>query len=449
MWPDPCPEGEISEENTVSDQDIIAVFTDTLTDPSYVNDDPWSGRPHIPLNIEITQKSYAWNETITEDFIIIEYNVKNIGDQTLEQVWIGFYIDGDVMYHGQTTGFEDDICGFLPAMDRPYGDCTFRDSLNIAWIADNNGLDDVNPAPGDSLDFPAATGLCVLRTPSDSLKTNFNWWISNGNPTLDWGPRQDEYPFRDFGGFLGTPEGDENKHYILSHEEIDYDQLFAAVDHTAEGWLPPHEYLALNFADGYDTRYLLSFGPFEIEPDEALPFYIAYIAGDNFHTDPDAFDNLFDPMAPEAFYNQLNFDDLANNAIAAKWTFDNPGVDTDGDGYRGKYRLCVHDSALVYDTIQYDPLITDTVWVYTDVDTIFYEGDGVPDLIPFIVCGDVDLDGFVGLLDITALISYLYYDGPEPPGLFLADVDNSGTVNLLDIVYLIQYLYYNGPAPSC
>ncbi|MFQ5453922.1 MAG: hypothetical protein ACE5D6_07015, partial [Candidatus Zixiibacteriota bacterium] len=48
--------------------------------------------------------------------------------------------------------------------------------------------------------------------------------------------------------------------------------------------------------------------------------------------------------------------------------YDNPGVDTDGDGYYGKFRI-----------ICYDSTITDSGVIYNLCDTTYYEGDGVPD----------------------------------------------------------------------
>ena len=93
-----------------------------------------------------------------------------------------------------------------------------------------------------------------------------------------FGPRKAgsaEDPFRDFGGYLGTPMGDRNKYYIMSHPEIDYDQLFSAVDQTVDGWLSPGP-IADDFADGFDTKYLLSFGPFNIQPGEEFPIVFAY-----------------------------------------------------------------------------------------------------------------------------------------------------------------------------
>jgi len=65
------------------------------------------------------------------------------------------------------------------------------------------------------------------------------------------------------------------------------------------------------------------------------------------------------------------------------------------------------------------------------------------------ICGDIDVSGFINLLDITYLIDYLYKGGPEPANINMADVNHSGSVNILDAVYLINYLYKGGPAPAC
>lgn len=396
MWPDPGEfpppaggamiERSISNANdleAISEQDFVAVYTDTVTDPAWVGADARDGRPHIPLNVEVTQRTYAWSYSYAEDFILFDYSIKNIGRKTLEKVYMGIYVDADVRRPNQNTGFDDDICGFKPTIPSPQG-CNFIDTVNIAYIADNNGKDDDGTAATEGCDFPSVTGVRVVRTPSDSLKYSFNWWISNGNAALDWGPRRlgtPDDPYRDFGGFLGTPEGDKNKYYIMRHEEFDYDQLFAAIDHTADGWFPRDPTQAFNFADGYDTRYLFSFGPFEIDPGEVLPISFCYVAGEDFHTEPcDAFEDMpFNANDPQPYYDTLDFDDFGLNAVWASWIYDNPGVDTDGDGYAGKFRVCAYDSMLAYDTVQLDPLIVDTFWMPTLADTFNYEGDGVPD----------------------------------------------------------------------
>jgi hypothetical protein len=128
-----------------------------------------------------------------------------------------------------------------------------------------------------------------------------------------------------------------------------------AIDHSLEGFLPPPS-LADVYAQGYDCRYLLSFGPFDLEPGQSLPVTFSWVGGEDFHRNPTDFARLFDPDNPNVYQEQLDFSKLALNARWSSWVYDNPGVDTDGDGLRGKFRLSADSS-----------------------DTIWYEGDGVPD----------------------------------------------------------------------
>lgn len=402
--------GEIMRQRSISDpqspefalakseQDIIAVYYDTLTQG--LDQDPIDSRPHRPLNIKIEQTSYSWSYSYAEDFVLFDYRITNIhGRNILENVYMGIYVDGDVGHIStrSTDGFLDDICGFkldVEQLNFRNSECSFRDTIRIAWISDNDGDNSAQPATADklqydqSLDPVAVTGTRVVRTPSDSLKFSFNWWISSGNASTDFGPRKagvEGDPFRDFGGFLGTPEGDKNKYYIMSHEEFDYDQLYSATDQSDAGWLPPGQQ-GQDFANGFDTRYLLSFGPFTIFPGETLPITFAYVAGDNFHTNPQNMNDLFNPFQPDAYYNSLDFSDFGVNAQWASWIYDNPGVDSDTDGYFGKFRLCADSSTLdtAFDTFYNDDsTIIDSIVMgetfFAVADTLFYEGDGVPD----------------------------------------------------------------------
>jgi len=371
-------------DDAISEQDFICTFTDTFTDPGLTGVDDFDNRPHIPLNVAVKQSSYAWSYDYSEDFILFDYQITNIGAFPIKSLYLAVYIDGDV-YHksNESSGYDDDICGFRRTVAMPPGYGITEDTVNIAWIADNDG----DPTTDGSWAYTSpvgVTGTRVVRTPNDSLQYAFNWWISNGNAAQDFGPRlagSDTDPFYSFGTHLGTPTGDKNKYYIMSHNEFDYDQLFTAVNHESEGYLPPPKpEQARTFADGYDTRYLLSFGPFDVDPGDTLPVTLAYLAGDDFHVDPDDFKDYFDPFTPEVFYSKLSFDDFGTNARWASWVYDNPGVDSDGpdidlDGDptndSGKFNW-------VYtwtDTTATDP--SDSFIV--DSEKVYYAGDGIPD----------------------------------------------------------------------
>jgi hypothetical protein len=371
MYPDDVPLGYLIHRsinnpitpNAISEDDIIAEYFDTLTGGNA--QDEIDGYFHRPLNIRVTQNSYAWSYPHADDFVLFDMHIKNIGNDELQEVYIGIYVDGDVGAEpiDANWGYSDDICGFLRAVPIQHGSCTFMDTVNLAWLADNNG----DPYSGvyEAQSVPHVTATSLLRTPSPETNISFNWWLSNGNAALDFGPRERAYtgaweePFRDFTtGGLGTPSGDRNKYYIMRNREFDYDQIWtAAIGPDDPLWLYPPQSQALNFSDGYDTRYLLSFGPFDISPGQSLPLSFAYVAGENLHTDPGNLqNNLHDSYDPATFYSNLNFSDLVNNRRWASWVYDTPGYDTDGDGYAGKMRCCNWPD-----------------------DCEFYEGDGVPD----------------------------------------------------------------------
>ncbi len=361
----------------VSEEDYIARYTDTVEIVSFTN-------RHKPLGIEVNQRSYAWSYAYAEDFILFDYSIKNITFDRLNNVYMGIWVDADVYWGdgGHNAGWADDICGFVETIPRREGGCEFEDTINIAWNADNDG--DPEGSVFGERSVRHATGTRIIRTPADEPHISFNWWVGNYIPAYDFGPREKPFvgllkeDFRDFGtGGLGTPVGDANKYYILRNREFDYDQIYTATISAEDSiWLLPPQQLAADWANGFDNRYLLSFGPFDLDPGEQVPLSFAYVAGENLHLDPENIENL--PLRPATYYGNLDFSDLGLNATWAEKVYDNPGVDTDGDGWAGKVRICCDDSlAFSLDNIadtasipEYDPATCDLIW---------YQGDGVPD----------------------------------------------------------------------
>jgi hypothetical protein len=279
--------------------------------------------------------------------------------------------------------------------------------VNIAWAADNNGHGISAEKVWTQFSPRSVIGMKVLHTPNPNLQISYNWWISStmGYPK-DWGPwkasNQSVWasmnPYGSGNVFpdniLGTPGGDFSKYFIMSNGEIDYDQIFACVwssTHPEEGWLPPNPE-CLDHANGYDTRFLFSFGPFtQIAPGYSLKFAVAYVIGETLHVDP--LNLVHDPNMshPDNYYAKLYFGDLVKNALMAE-------------------------------RIYYDSLYT---------------------FIP----GDANADGVVDIVDLAYLISYLYMGGNRPLPLRAADMNMDCEVNLEDVVYLINYIYRGGPPP--
>jgi hypothetical protein len=65
------------------------------------------------------------------------------------------------------------------------------------------------------------------------------------------------------------------------------------------------------------------------------------------------------------------------------------------------------------------------------------------------ICGDVNDDTKINLLDVSYIIASLYRGGPKPDPIQSADVNGDGKMNLLDVSYIINFLYRHGPVPNC
>jgi hypothetical protein len=422
LWPDSFPQGAIIERSTIpeapcyspdaiSQQDIIAVYTDTSADIplSPQKQDPWDNRKHFPLDVRITQKSYSWNILGFDKFVIAEYIIENIGNYLLSQMYIGFYVDADIMHIDEVPyspyACLDDITGFLHVYE--------GDTVNITWMADNDGHGDQDG--GEYANYftdkspRSVIGMKLLHTPNPELQISYNWWISNmAGPPRDWGPWLAENqqlwetinPYGSGGyfpdGVLGTPGGDVSKYFLMSNGEIDYDQIYSCFwpdSHPEEGWLPINEAMCEDLANGWDTRLLFSFGPFDqILPGESLSFAVAFVIGETLHVDP--LNLAQDPQLtdPDRFYANLNFSSLVQNASIAQELYD---------------------------------------------DNFFA-------FLP----GDVTGDEKVNIADAVYLINYVFINGNPPSPLKAGDVNRDCVVDIEDVVYLINYLFLNGPPPQ-
>jgi len=357
-------------DSAVSEQDFITAFADTCYDPIVCPNDPFDGQLK-PIGLKVTQKSYAWSYDYAQDFVLFDYLVENINVKKLNNVYLALYLDPDVYSLSEDPGgFNDDVSGFLNSVPSFRCRDQFQDTINVAWVADNNGLSNCVSCRDNqigvflpNLSPTGITGTRVVKAPGN-LQFSFNWWNSQGDkPSLDWGPWKLQNLLRrpqKFGeGVLGTPGGNASKYFMMSNGEFDYDQLSAALPIWSDsGWIPCPQGLCEDVADGYDTRYVLSFGPFNINPGQTLPLTLTYVAGADFHVSPSDWGNYVgkftDPQAFQTYMASKDVSDFATNARWAGWVYDNPGVDTDSDGYKGKSRIC-------------------------EGETVYYEGDGIPD----------------------------------------------------------------------
>jgi hypothetical protein len=394
MNPEEFPFGAISarssikgskfyDKNAVSHQDLMTVYTDTIVSKVNLSDihpdiyDYLDLRLHKPLYIEVTQNSYAWSHEYTEDLVLFEMSIKNIGEKTIEDFSCGISLEPFVGYKNLTAAFpEDDFVGFLKSFTS-VDDCRSVDTLNLVWLADNDGdpsnggFTDQLVMDSNGIEYKSATdaiGALFISIP-DNPNVYFNWWTYN---YFDFGPMA-RGNYRNFQtGFLGEPKGDRNKFFVMGNGETDYDPAYAKqIDQFNQTWLyPDQEWVAQYGKGGLGFNSLLSFQDGFLTPGGSIPIVFAIVMAENFHTDPNNLQYL--PDRPDRYYANLDFSDFARNAKIAKWIYDNPGVDTDKDGYAGEFTVCVIDSQLD----------NDSNWIPSAAETTYYKGDGVPDWKP-------------------------------------------------------------------
>ncbi|RKX20926.1 MAG: hypothetical protein DRP35_05260, partial [Candidatus Zixiibacteriota bacterium] len=378
------------QEGALSEQDYTAVFNDTLHKLSY---DYLTYSFHKPLKIEIIQKTHSWSYPYTEDFVIFDVNVRNIGDNILKDFYLGLSVQPSVSLYIKAPRALDEIAGFLKDHDS-YEGCGYKDTLNMVWFADNDGdpfngefinqtvwiedgfIVEGNNVTPNSEPFKSVPHVVGIRFIDNKIKLediSFNWWINWYYEKF--GPRRiNENLPHAIKSLVNTAYGDKTKYHLLSNKEIDYDVSdIGLIRHMNSIWQTPTDQEISLFGKGAlgnqswrKGDFVFSRGPYNIPPNTSMDFVFAVIAGENLHRAPYNINNL--PDDPLAFKANLDFSDLARNSMWAAWIYDNPGVDTDGDGYFGKYRIC-----------NFDSIQTDSGWTITLAETTFYEGDGIPD----------------------------------------------------------------------
>ncbi len=388
LVPDESPFGDIVYRTTVdtknpyfneaiSQQDFIVHLTDTLRTQTR---DPVTLRFNKRLGMNVTYRSYAWSYRYAEDFIIIDMTVTNTTQKMWQGVYVGWFGDIFAGVPNVSDGSYDDMVGFRETYSSPLT-CNFLDTVNIMWAADNNG-GPINgsfaqnsyyiPNVGWSISPTGVAGIKFLTQFQSQQRLQFNWFGSKFTPPqFELFNPQERSSFRDFKAdnpFPGWPVGNRNGYHAMSNGEIDFDQAYTAyIDRNNPTWTYQYGHAIDSVAMGAHSSEMLTYGPFTVEPGASIDFAFAIVMGENFHHDPHNFENNM-PHNPRTYLDNLDFSDLVKNATWAQWIYDNPGVDTDGDGYFGESRICVTDSSFV-----------DGAWIPVASDTQWYRGDGIPD----------------------------------------------------------------------
>lgn len=270
-----CLSENVYDPLATAEEQFSMMYTDKLVQRTpYTGMDDYDERDHIPLGIEVRQKSYSWSYDYAKKFIIIDYTLynRNTENKDIYDFFMGMHVDCDI---GMTYGewiydHSDDIGGFIQKWDNYIDPATGEQKtvdMNMAWAADNDGRNYTGtnfytatgePGAGSPLDGATAiAAIKVLRNPNPNLRYSFNMYAPNSeDESIDWGPRWKtglhsdwQYDLTSFqkgyddtnhdsltvsgnegfdplygGRTEGRPVGDRGKYMVMSNDEFDYSE---------------------------------------------------------------------------------------------------------------------------------------------------------------------------------------------------------------------------------
>jgi len=221
------------------DEDFAAI-SDQMFSRWYTDDSPIATQiypQHRPLHLMVRENSYQWEDDDFDDFVGFDYEITNVGSSLLRNVYVGWFVDGDVGNRNRADYWQDDASAFrrIPVRCTEYGPV----SLDYAYTYD---------ADGDEGQAPGYFGIVVLDHPTD--------------PTGIDAPRHvgvSTYANRNASSAYengGDATNDFERYELMSSETIERDSSV------------PRDY-----------RMLVSVGPFrEFAPGQTMRFSMALVA---------------------------------------------------------------------------------------------------------------------------------------------------------------------------
>lgn len=241
-------DAQFFDPDAISHQDFIANFADTNTVV------PGTGIPipnHNPLGIAVHLETYAWNFPFADAFVIFNYTITNVGDDTLKNVYVGLW--GDLVVRNTNI---------LP----PRVGAPFYQDVGVGYF-DNDTTKMVYAFEYDGSQYTQAdsyVSLVLLGAEAQSTDTSYsgaaipNWWLFSG--------------------------GTENWEIAPSTEAARYQRMQQS--------LSENEYQSLRSGLPGNFMSLISSGPFTtIDPDSSINVVFAIVCGKKFGTRLPRFDD--------------------------------------------------------------------------------------------------------------------------------------------------------------
>ncbi|MBD3178643.1 MAG: hypothetical protein GF417_03050 [Candidatus Latescibacteria bacterium] len=230
-------DGKIDEDFAgISNQMFACWYTDDQENATSTYPD------HSPLGLYVHQESYQWEDEEFFDFVGIDYQIIHYsGTSSLDNVYVGFFADGDVGHRDTEKYAQDDAtCFYRGVQCTMKGDVIWPVEVSVAYTFDKDG---------DGGEAPGYLGIVFLGHKIDPLGIT----APSGVGLTSYQNFSGDQPFE----YGGDPSNDSERYILMSFDGYDRCQDV------------PRDY-----------RMMMATGPFdELMPGDTLTLQVAVAIG--------------------------------------------------------------------------------------------------------------------------------------------------------------------------
>ncbi|MCB9231387.1 MAG: hypothetical protein H6581_06985 [Bacteroidia bacterium] len=178
------------DPEAVSHQDFVTYFADSgLKVPGTNTQIGIQSDPHVPLNLGVDFQAYNWNFAFADYFVIFNLHVTNIGPNSLNDLYLGYWADLVVR---NTNLPSAQPVGVGSAFYNKGGN-GYLDSLYLAYEFDAAGEPEFTRSYGGIMFLGAENNVKFFHPRVDtSFKCNYNTWqFQNSTSPIYFSPNDD------------------------------------------------------------------------------------------------------------------------------------------------------------------------------------------------------------------------------------------------------------------
>jgi len=196
---------------------------------------------HRPLGLKVVQRAAAWGDDQYKNIVALDYEITNVGINTIKDMYLGFFVDCDIQARGDGSNQPDDLAGSWSGFVR--NDDGYFYKVDVAYMRDNNP-DGALPGWFGVTTIYHTREFYGLHAPPTVEMTGFQIFATNAAVIQQ-----------------GEPSNDVDRYDLMSRR---------------------HRDRTLRDDQSGDLKFMISSGPFPVvEPHQTTEYRLALVIGES------------------------------------------------------------------------------------------------------------------------------------------------------------------------